>query len=278
MKRHLSAIDKIDSIRLELRHPKAKNNIWILVEGIDDVKIFRKLIGAENTKIEQVHGGIEQLRKAVGVLSKESKQVLGIRDADFLHLNNKTETIENLFLTDYHDIEMMMISTEHVILSLSNEFFTKEENVSIKSEDILNSIKYLSYIRWFNYIHVCKFNFNGLSFDNFYDPANYILDKKLCINKINERSSNKTKTLNKEEIDSFIDDNLSVDLYQLCNGHDIINVLQIIINKISGEGVKIKEISRVIRAAYLLKDFKKTLLYQHLKGWENHSGLILFQK
>ncbi len=50
MKKHLNAQDKINTIRLELRHPQTKNSLWILVEGEDDVAIFSKLLNGKTVK------------------------------------------------------------------------------------------------------------------------------------------------------------------------------------------------------------------------------------
>ena len=54
---------------------------------------FSGLIDSQNARVERVHSGLTSLRKAVGTLVSETKQVIGIRDADFLYLENKSESI-----------------------------------------------------------------------------------------------------------------------------------------------------------------------------------------
>ena len=106
MQQHLDENDTIGEIRQARRHPIGKNYLWVLVEGITDQKLYAKLIDGNNTKVEMVPGktkGIEHLRNALLILTKETDKVIGIRDADFLHLDEQQETIDCLFLTDAHD-------------------------------------------------------------------------------------------------------------------------------------------------------------------------------
>ena len=94
----------------------------LLVEGITDQKLYAKLIDGGNTKVEMVHGGVESLRNAISTLILETKQVIGIRDADFLHLDNQQESIAGFFLTDVHDAEMMLLSCDMAFKSIVAEY------------------------------------------------------------------------------------------------------------------------------------------------------------
>lgn len=94
----INSIDTINKIRLSLRHDTGKDLIWILVEGKNDTKIYSKFINGNNAEIDFVGGGKIELEKALKTLIEETKQVIGIRDADFLHLKNKVASLENLFL------------------------------------------------------------------------------------------------------------------------------------------------------------------------------------
>ena len=67
MQRYLNEIDTVGEIRQARRHPIGKNYLWVLVEGITDKKLYAKLIDGNNTKVEMVHGGVENLRKALSI-------------------------------------------------------------------------------------------------------------------------------------------------------------------------------------------------------------------
>ncbi len=110
LKKYLAKSDVVNSIRLQLRHPSGVNKVWVIVEGETDQKLYSKLIDGHHVEIEIAHGGLNSLLLSVSELLRETDRILGIRDADFLHLEGKKETAENIFLTDFHDAEMMMIS------------------------------------------------------------------------------------------------------------------------------------------------------------------------
>ena len=67
----------------------------------------------------------------------------------------------------------------------------------------------------------------------------------------------------------------SKDIWMICCGHDLTEILCIGLNAIFGrfEGRKIirEEIETILRLTYEFRHFKKTKLYKHLKDWENHN-------
>lgn len=279
MRESLDEHSTINTIRLELRHPAAKNQIWILVEGETDQKLYAKLIAGSNsnTKVEQVNGGVESLRNALSILILETQQVLGIRDADFLHLDNKQETIESLFLTDMHDAEMMLLSCDTVFESVVSEYIpVKRDNFEEIRHEILASLVFLAGVRWLNNTENLELNFKGLGLDNFYDAINLTLDKAKCIQEIESRSPNKKRPLQLDEIDQKIAD--ISNYYNLCNGHDFEKAFaRYVKNHPAGtKNIKDSEIAKALRIAYRKEDFAITNLYNHLRNWETQTGQLLF--
>ena len=219
MRQYLNEHDIINSIRLELRHSSGKNHIWVLVEGETDQRLFSRLIDAPSVRIEIAHGGIGKLRIAVDTLVKETKQVLGIRDADFLHLDGKSESISNLFLTDYHDIEMMIISCDDSFRPLIAEYLNERlSDFSILRTEILQSIGFLAGMRWLNDQKNLELFFQHLGF------AAFMIRKKNKLRRkpVSIRFENTPKTKNRKSIKTKIITLISgiVDYYNLCNGHD----------------------------------------------------------
>ena len=134
--------DKINDIRLSLNTPKGSQTIWVLVEGEDDCKIYPKFFEASQSKVEYINGGKEKLRTAIKVLSQETNQVIGIQDADFLHLEGMANTAIPLFYTDCHDIEMTMLSFEGVRNNLLTEYCLQDKQ-EIIWQNILSEAAYL---------------------------------------------------------------------------------------------------------------------------------------
>lgn len=277
MRQYLNEYDTIDAIRLALRHPTGKNYLWVLVEGITDQKLYAELVDGKNTKIEMVHGGgINNLRHVLSIIIQETNRVIGIRDADFLHLNNEQETIATLFLTDAHDAEMTLIACDAIFKKVVAEHLPNERNeFNALRNRLLVSLVFLSGIRWLNNTEDLGLNFDVLGLANFYDARDLTLDKTKCIKEIETRSPNKKRTIQTEEIE--IKTESISDYYNLCNGHDTVKALALYISAVNGgKGIKDDEIARALRIAYRKEDFISTVLYENLKNWEKHTGYILF--
>jgi len=210
MQQYLDENDKIIEIRLELRHPARKKLFWILVEGETDQRLYAKLIDGSNTRVERVYcgkneegGGLEPLRHAMSILRQETDRVIGIRDADFLHLNKQQETIDCLFLTDFHDAELMMLSCDTTFESVVSEYLkSRRVDFDVLRRQILDSIAFLGVIRWLNDSESLELNFKGIGFAVFSDSDSLCLDKHRCIQEIENRSPNKKRVIQISEIDS----------------------------------------------------------------------------
>ncbi|MCX7110420.1 MAG: DUF4435 domain-containing protein [Proteobacteria bacterium] len=279
MRQYLDENLKINEIRLLLRHPTGKKYFWVLVEGETDQKLFAKLIDGINTKVEMVHGGgIEPLCRAMSVLIQETKQVIGIRDADFLHLDQQQETINFLFLTDVHDAEMMILSCDAAFQSVVAEYLeSRRTDFDLLRQEILNSIAFLGVIRWINNSESLKLNFKGLSLAAFIDPIKLIPDKQGCIQVIENRSPNKKRAVKMQEIDDKLFEIL--DYYNLCNGHDFEKAFALHITEkaLGKNGINDVDIGKSLRIAFRKQDFEATKLYASLKQWEGQTGYSLFK-
>lgn len=277
MQRYLNENDTVSEIRLASRHPDGKSYIWLLVEGITDQKLYAKLVDGINTKVEMVHGGgITKLREVMQILVQENNKVIGIRDADFLHLDGQVETIAGLFLTDVHDAEIMLLSCDTVFQHLLVEHLpSASSQLQYLRENLLSSLVFLGGIRWLNHTGDLKLSFKSVGLADFYDSTNLILDKPRCIANIEARSPTKKCSIDISEIDAKITG--ITDHYNLCNGHDAVKALALHITAKNSKNIKDAEIERTLRIAYRKEDFATTRLYAALKNWEQNTGLQLFK-
>ncbi len=267
----------INSIRLQLRHPSGKKKIWIIVEGETDQKLYSKLIDADHVEIEISHGGLSSLLKTVYRLAEETNRVIGIRDTDFLHLEEDMDNIDNIFLTDFHDAEMMIVSCDNACKQVFAEFLTEEKNPAAVREKLLLSIKFISGVRWLNDLLKLELNFKGFSFGNFYDGRTILLNENDCLTEIIKRSPNMKSEITHEQVYMKIKE--VSNLFDLCNGHDFCKIFAIYVNSRLKKGKKeINDIrvSEAFRISYRFDDFKKTNLYKKLKGWANNQAITLF--
>lgn len=220
-------------------------------------------------------GGLNSLLSIVCKLSKETNQVIGIRDADFLHLEENIETPENIFLTDFHDAEMMMISYDRPYHEVVREYLGKEKDPQLLSrEKILNSIAFIGGLKWINSSDDLNLKFDGLGLGEFYDKQTFMLDEKRFLQAIMKRSNNKKRVVLENEILAKIE-NIS-DFLNICNGHDFQKIFAFRINSFRKKGVSEEEMSRSFRLAYTIEDFQKTNLYQKLQIWSDKHSKIFF--
>ena len=94
---HVTYQDKLNELRLDITHPKSKGKVFVCLEGESDVKLFRKFFNLEKCKVERIPGGKFKLEECVTSLIAVYRLIFGIRDADFLHLENKTSIHPNIF-------------------------------------------------------------------------------------------------------------------------------------------------------------------------------------
>ena len=268
--------DKINDIRISLNTPKGSQTVWVLVEGEDDCKIYPKFLEAKRSKVEYINGGKERLMIALKVLSQETNQVIGIQDADFLHLERMPTTSLPLFYTDYHDIEMTMLSFEEVRNNLLTEYNLQEQD---KQETIwqnsLSKAAYLGYIRWHNNKNDNKINFSGLGYGGIVTltATEIHWETSLLLDSLNQRSKNKRTTLTEAIINTFISTHRTDDLLNLCNGHDVIALLSLII----GKETTSKRLSKDLRLSFTIQHFRHTRLYTQLQEWQKQTHFYILK-
>ncbi|OGT22715.1 MAG: hypothetical protein A2342_05425 [Gallionellales bacterium RIFOXYB12_FULL_54_9] len=275
MQKYLSEIDTIGEIRQSSKHPIGKTYVWVLVEGITDQKLYTKLFCRETTKVEIVHGGgIKSLRYAMQILVNESDRVIGIRDADFLHIGNQQEAIDRLFVTDTHDAEMLMLACDTVFQHLLCEHIPGESSqFKMLREKLLGSLAFVGGIRWLNHLEDLTLKLDDIGLADFYDAANMKLDKARCIQNVEARSPNKKSAIQEQEISNKISG--ITDYFNLCNGHDAVKGLALYISAKNSKGIKDVELERTLRIAYRKEDFAATKLYANLRRWQETSGCQL---
>lgn len=82
------------------------------------------------------------------------KKILGIRDRDFVDFIESYNKPNNVYLTDQRDIEMQMLESDKVILSLKQ----KDADIEQKIDDVKPIARAIGCYRIFNDIHRCGFS------------------------------------------------------------------------------------------------------------------------
>jgi hypothetical protein len=140
----------VKSVQLFLRSDIGSKRVCVLVEGLDDSRIYSRFFKDVKTNVMVIKSaGKPRMTESLQILSVKTRQAIGICDADFSHLDRNYPVIGNIFLTDYHDIEMTIFSFTDVLHSIWSKFLS-QSNAEETMQDVLQEAAYMAYIRWYN--------------------------------------------------------------------------------------------------------------------------------
>jgi len=272
---------KMTELRLDISHPKSQGQAFILVEGSSDIRLFRKLFDTDACNVEYLPGGKGKLEEGIAILSAMYELIIGIKDADFHHLQeDKTFDIANIFLTDYHDLEMTMLAQREVVKALLSEYTTLDKSEHLACRDkVLQKIKTISCFKWLNIREVLEFKFKNVGFQDLVSFADADFDIAQYIQRVLSNSSNAVLT-DMEEITTKINALMGVeevDLLQLTNGHDALKAFAVYLRKEhSCQSLGDKSLASSLRITSSLSIFKRTDLYQKINEWAIEKGVTVY--
>lgn len=264
---------KFDELRLAVTHPNNKKITFILVEGITDERLYRKLFNLDHCKVEWIPGGNSKLEQCVIDLLPFHSFNIGIRDADFLHLNKVAYTNQNIFLTDLHDTEMSIISEKEVFSAIVHEYFpylSKQEHLKVRT-DIFKITENLSLRKWLNEKESLGISFKKNEFQDLIIIENLTIDFEQYLIRLNsklEKNGKLSIEFPSEQIEQIKSNNL--DYFQLTNGHDFTKAFaEYVRKKGNKKDLKPEDLESLYRTNYTVKHFCKTKLYDKILIWQN---------
>lgn len=271
--------DKLNELRLDISHPNSKGINFIFVEGAKDIIFFRKFFNPDKCKVENIPGGKIKLEECVSDLIKIYPFIIGIRDADFIHLNGGEYLKANVFLTDFHDIEITMLAQDSVLNSLLFEFTNdpKERHLQFR-DNMLKAIEMVGYLKWLNDKENLVLKFSSSGFQDLVLFANFEINFNQYLQRVLVKSTNakiKDKKVINKKISELI--KLKPDLMQLTNGHDLLTIFaKYFREKTTRKGFSDEKIVSALRMTFSFEYFKKTNLYDNLNAWSIHHKTELF--
>ena len=199
-------------------------------------------------------------------------KVISICDADFDHIENleNQRNCFDIYLTDYHDSEVMMLKSDS-LYSFIDEYSKDDYILSLKGKllnNVFNASKSLGILRYINFKYNMKLSFKKLNFSQFI-KVNLLeieLNLETLIDILISRSPNFSHSKD-EVLDYYYD--YSKNGYkneQINCGHDLTNIIACIFRQkeISLEpNMDTKKIETALRLAYQKDYFKSTELYKN---------------
>lgn len=266
----------VADIRLTIQHPDHKEVI-IVVEGEDDEKALKQFFNIQVVEFFWAENCLK-VKNSMRIVSTDNQLkdcVIGIKDADFDHINQIKHNIANLMITDTHDMETLML-TPRVCRRICLETINREyQNLSSQA---MSSLKNLSYLRYYNDKMILNggnpdkkgINFRGVIIA---DVASVSVRDVLQHVKA-KGNSNKTSFPDLNAMNLFINQNPidNKDLVLFTNGHDLVHAIQYILHSQNqaARAYSDKNIATMIRMSYSKEEFEKTNLYKDIDNWNNN--------
>ncbi len=270
-----------------LRDDANYDGTFLFVEGETDAVFFSNYINSDNSQIRFLLGK-DNVLKLISLLEKDGASgFLAILDADFWHLEQLKPPSDNICITDFHDVEIMLLISPALEKVLKEYLPSSKLNTLLKApqgirHSILSAACHMGKLRWASYKYHLNLSFyadyqkttyidweNTISLDNGAISVNALELMDVVCPSVSFRQSIRDK-LNR---DTYIK---SYDMRQLCNGHDAIFILYIIIKKQGRpkETAKIdsKGVEKALRLAYEANYFVKTKLYEQILNWQHRNG------
>ena len=247
--------------------------VVLFVEGLDDQKFWNGRVDETKCTVIQ-SGGKKHVIVNVEKFSEEKKVVLGIVDDDFDSLEGKVLDSPNLIATETHDLECLLLRSrafEKVLAehgkSQKIEKFKENENKELR-EALLKRGVIFGRLRWLSCKYDWEINFKhkGLQLENFIDQNWNICNQD---NLFHELISQLKSPLTHDELNNLLNSlPQNVDLWKVCQGHDLIWLLARAFKKVWGQ-----EQASEVRVASTLRgidstEFLATELATKVKIWE----------
>ena len=259
------------------------NNAILIVEGVTDIKFYNSFVrGGECIlypgDFDSLIGisGVGNKGKVIETIKKANgegiKGIIGIVDADFDNLDT-IASVENLYRTDTHDLESMLIKSGKALEKALNQYcvtkhvISDEEIIEIQNT-VLETSTYIGYALWCSIKYKWMINFKDFPMSIVINEECDIDFKKVCeCMKIKSACD----TLSIESIESIVTQKISenLDLWQVCRGKEMIRVLaEYIKYNFKCGAIGFDNLRKDFLLAFDNEDFRNTNLYVSMKDWE----------
>lgn len=297
MEQHITADRIANSI---MQEEKFDGGAYLLVEGAKDIKVYGRLVNKNTVRIRQTYGKYKQ-REVYRILTERGfSSKLCIRDADFLRVpgNSKftSEYAENIFATDGHDSEVMMASSEALnsllLITSTDEkikAFESKHGCDIRSL-VFGLAKPMGHLRYANKIYKLGLSFKperpegkSIKFKKFICEKSFkLFSLEAMINTIYEYSKHRNQEVQSREVimEKLLEiSKLEIPTLELVNGHDVAELLSIVISKgLQSDNKLIQDqtsVESALTLAYELRHFHSSSLFGTIKKWSTLNGIDL---
>lgn len=279
MKEHLTGYSLANDIRMTR---SVFSGAFLIVEGSEsDLKVYSNFVESTHCQIIPAHG------KENALLAKQILEQNGfigfliVIDADFWRLQGISLNNDNLLVTDSHDLETMILASP-ALEKLLREHGSKQKLDNLQKQsgkdvrtNLLEWGREIGGLRFISIRESLRLSFEEMNFGRFITLETLLVNRSDLVKYILQRS--RRYDLSEQEIIEKIDQvvNENHNLWDLCCGHDLVNVLSMGLRKLIGTNnahdVKPEILEKDLRLAYEFFHFIETELYQSIMDWEERN-------
>ncbi len=281
MRDQLTAHSIANTVRMSRTQHKGA---FLVLEGDTDARLFKRFTDSVWCRIMPAFGK-DMALKVLEILNKEKfPGVLVVVDAEFWHVEGKALGVSNLLVTDTHDLETMILKSSDCLDRLLDEYGKWKILEALETSVIdmlLEGARPVGYLRW-----LCqqdgglRIRFRDLDVESIVEVHSLkIHPEKLlksvmaqCVT-IEDRDGMDTRSL-KSNLNKLM--KKTCDLWQICNGHDIMKILAVGLRKFFGnpkaKNLCAEQVESNLRMAYDYGHFQQTNLFLAILKWQTENS------
>lgn len=266
------------TIPLASNSPLGRKTVWIIVEDDYDKAIYSKFFTKNchifnsqksETDLSRSCLNVEKIVKEINCILSDTL-IFAIRDADYTRFDSTYSLPDNIFCTDYRDIEMMMFECEEVKAFFCSQYhnYTASYNTS------LSYAKEIGYLRIYNDINDLRFSFKKkLKFD-FLDRIDRYSHEQLKNDLVQLFISDCSK-FSANDFNDFLYTIYENKDFEICRGHDVVRVIISIIKEDYPQNLSKETINNNLKDNYSQTSFYSSTLFSDIKAWcVSHNKII----
>ena len=252
---------------------------FVIVEGeTADLPVYRRLVDPKLAQVTPAHNKDNALAALKILEDAHVAGVVAIVDTDFWRLEGLDLPSPNLFITDTHDLETMLLESPSLD-KLLDEFGSEEKianfienNKADVCQALLTAAGPIGYLRWVSQRNNLSLTFEGIIFSRFIDRNTLHINISKLIPEVKNKSLRHDLSDNdlQNKIDELTDPKHNS--WDICCGHDLVCILSFGLRSVLGTNnaneVKPEDLERILRAGYEYVYFLSTQLYRSLQEWE----------
>ncbi|KJU82430.1 hypothetical protein MBAV_005372, partial [Candidatus Magnetobacterium bavaricum] len=140
---------------------------------------------------------------------------------------------------------------------------------------LIKSALPIGYLRWISLRAQPKLDlkFKEIKYELFIDRVTLTIDLKKMIKDVLSNTDIRS-TLNENDLETDINLKMTLnhDVWQVCCGKDLINILSIGTKKLLDKHMNPEDISRILRLTYNIIHFSSSDLYRSIRMWEDNNN------